>query len=118
MYRRSIRFALAFWLVAASLAQNGRAASDEDSSWSSLTGSMKRMHLAMASIKPSGDNDADFAALMLPHHQAAIEMARSELLNGKDPQMRRLAQEIVTDQQSEIELLQLWLQRHHSTPKQ
>ena len=75
---------------------------------------MEKMHTAMASIKPSGDDDADFVRFMLPHHQAALDMAKAELTHGKDPQMRRLAQEIVTDQQSEIELMQLWLERHGS----
>jgi len=75
---------------------------------------MEKMHTAMASIKPSGDDDADFVRFMLPHHQAALDMAKAELTHGKDPQMRRLAQEIVTDQQSEIELMQLWLKRHES----
>ena len=79
---------------------------------------MEKMHAGMASIKPSGDNDADFVRLMLPHHQAALDMAKAELTHGKDPQMRRLAQEIVTDQQSEIELMQLWLkQREFSSQK-
>ena len=76
---------------------------------------IEKMHTGMASIKPSGDNDSDFVGLMLPHHQAALDMAKAELANGKDPQMRRLAQEIVTDQQSEIELMQLWLERHGSS---
>jgi uncharacterized protein (DUF305 family) len=49
--------------------------------------------------------------LMLPHHQAAIDMAKTQLLYGKDPQMRRLAQEIITDQQLEIELMQRWLKQ-------
>jgi uncharacterized protein (DUF305 family) len=46
---------------------------------------------------------------MLPHHQAALDMAKAELMHGQDPQMRRLAQEIITEQESEIELMQLWL---------
>lgn len=54
----------------------------------------------------------DFVRLMLPHHLAAIEMAKAQLLYGKDAQMRRLAQEIITDQQSEIQLMQLWLKQH------
>ena len=49
---------------------------------------------------------------MLPHHKAAIDMAKTELLYGKDSQMLRLAQEIVTDQQSEMELMQLWTKQH------
>lgn len=68
----------------------------------------------MSSVKPSGDSDEDFVALMLPHHQAAIDMAKAELINGKDPQIRRLAQEIITDQQSEIQLMQLWLKQHQA----
>jgi uncharacterized protein (DUF305 family) len=83
-------------------------------SWSELISSMEKMHMAMAEVKQSGDNDVDFVRLMLPHHQAAIDMAKTELLYGKDPQMRRLAQEIVTDQQSEIALMQLWLKQHHA----
>lgn len=84
----------------------------KESDWSELTESMEKMHVAMGSIEPSGNSDVDFVRLMLPHHQAALDMARTELQRGKDPQMRRLAQEIVTDQQSEIELMQLWLKHH------
>jgi uncharacterized protein (DUF305 family) len=80
--------------------------------WSELMGSMEKMHVAMASAEPSNDNDVDFVKLMLIHHQAAIDMAKTQLLYGKDAQVRRLAQEIVTDQQSEIDLMQLWLKQH------
>jgi uncharacterized protein (DUF305 family) len=79
--------------------------------WAELIASMDKMHAAMGSVKPSRDSDVDFVRLMLPHHQAAIDMAKTQLLYGKDPQMRRLAQEIITDQQSEIELMQLWLKQ-------
>jgi uncharacterized protein (DUF305 family) len=87
---------------------------DAGLAWSELEKGAEKMHVAMRSIKPSGDSDADFVRLMLPHHQAAIDMARTELLYGKDPQMRRLAQEIIADQQSEAELMQLWLKRQES----
>ena len=85
-----------------------------DPAWAELRSSMERMHLAMASVPPSGNSDVDFVRLMLPHHQAAIEMAKTEVVYGKDPELRRLAQEIITDQQSEIELMQLWLKGHES----
>ena len=71
----------------------------------------------MAAVEPSGNDDTDFVNLMLPHHQAAIDMARTELLYGSDPQMRRLAQEIITDQESEIQLMQLWLDRQRDPHK-
>src|SRR6266446_7245130 len=90
-----------------------------DPDWSELIASMDKMHMAMGAIERSGDSDADFVRLMLPHHQAAIDMAKKKLLYGKDPQMRRLAQEIITDQQLEIELMQRWLkQREPVTTKE
>ena len=92
-----------------------------DTSWAALMKDMKSMHTAMAAVEPSGNEDADFVNLMLPHHQAAVDMARTELLHGNDPQMRRLAQEIITDQESEIQLMRLWLNRqrvHTKDPSQ
>src|SRR5437016_9471055 len=93
--------------------------SPTDGNWSELIASMDKMHMAMGAVKPSGDNDVDFVRLMLPHHQAAIDMAKTQLLYGKDAQMRRLAQEIITDQQLEIELMHRWLKQRESTqPKE
>jgi hypothetical protein len=89
---------------------NHRDATTQD--WVELMAGMKTMDVAMGSVKRSGDSDVDFVKLMLPHHQAAIDMAKTQLLHGKDPQMRRLALEIITDQQSEIVLMQLWLKQH------
>src|SRR5438477_8570564 len=82
-----------------------------DPDWSELMASMDKMHMAMGAIERSGNSDVDFVRLMLPHHRAAIDMAKSQLLYGKDAQMRRLAQEIITDQQLEIELMQRWLKQ-------
>ena len=90
-----------------------------DPDWSQLIASMDKMHMAMGAVKRSGDSDVDFVRLMLPHHEAAIDMAKTQLLYGKDPQMRRLAQEIITDQQLEIELMERWLKQRESTqPKE
>jgi uncharacterized protein (DUF305 family) len=69
-----------------------------DPDWSELIGSMNKMHMAMGAIERSGNSDVDFVRLMLPHHQAALDMAKTQL-SWWDPQMRRLAQEIITDQQ-------------------
>jgi uncharacterized protein (DUF305 family) len=87
-------------------------AASGDPAWSELQHSMQSMHEALFSLKSTGNHDKDFVRLMLPHHQAAIDMAKAELTHGQDPQMRRLAQEIITDQESEIELMQLWLKQH------
>ena len=62
----------------------------QDQNWSELMKSMKAMHAAMGTAQPSGNDDEDFVNLMLPHHEAAVEMAKAELFHGNDPQMRRL----------------------------
>jgi uncharacterized protein (DUF305 family) len=94
--------------------QDGESGNAANAEWAELTGSMHKMHAAMASVEPSGEGDMDFVRLMLPHHQAAIDMARAQLLHGTDPQLRRLAQEIIADQQSEVDLMQLWIKQHGS----
>jgi uncharacterized protein (DUF305 family) len=67
---------------------------------------MDRMNSGMAAARPTGDHDRDFAAMMIPHHQGAIDMAKVELIYGRDPVLRRLAQGIIVEQQQEIELMQ------------
>jgi uncharacterized protein (DUF305 family) len=78
---------------------------------SAMQGAMERMQQGMA-MPSSGDPDVDFARMMIPHHQGAIDMARSELANGKDPELRKLAGEIIQAQEKEIAFLQEWLRKH------
>jgi len=79
--------------------------------------SMKLMDHDMSAAPMNGDVDHDFAAMMIPHHQGAIDMAKDELSYGKDPAMRRLAEEIIVDQKSEIDLMNLWLKKHAEAGK-
>ena len=58
-------------------------------------------------IKPTGDIDRDFVAMMVPHHQGAIDMAKAELRYGREAQLRRIAQEIIVDQVQQISLMRL-----------
>lgn len=58
------------------------------------------------------DPDVAFAQGMLPHHQGAVEMAKVELKYGKDQEMRKLAESIITAQQSEMIQIKAWLQAH------
>ena len=67
-----------------------------------------RMHSAMH-VPYSGDADRDFARMMIPHHQGAIDMALAELRYGKDERLKRLAQEIVVAQKQEIDVMRLAL---------
>ena len=69
-----------------------------------------RMHTDMA-IAFTGNADRDFAAGMIPHHQGAIDMAEVELKHGKDPKVRKLAQDIIKAQKREIAQMQAWLKQ-------
>ncbi len=83
--------------------------------------SMAKMDKAMMTAPMTGDPDHDFAAMMIPHHQGAVDMAKVVLLHGKDPVLRRLAQEIIVTQQQEIEVMRLRLagaERRHADAAQ
>ena len=69
---------------------------------------MDKMMTDMA-VKPTGDVDHDFVAMMVPHHQGAIDMSQAELQYGKKPRLKTIVQEIVVDQMQEITLMRLAL---------
>jgi uncharacterized protein (DUF305 family) len=94
--------AYALWLSAVSTVPSSVPAPTADSN---LNKSMERMHGEMQKVHYTGNPDSDFASLMIPHHQGAVQMAEVELQFGSDPRLRRLAQEIIETQQSEIDLM-------------
>lgn len=79
-----------------------------------MTAGMTKMNQDMSAAPMTGDADRDFVAMMIPHHQGAIDMARVELQYGKDPSMRRLAKNIVAAQKKEIAEMQRWQTRRRS----
>ena len=72
---------------------------------------MKKMHKDMA-IRYTGNADVDFVRGMIPHHQGAIDMAKVVIAHGKDPEIRKLAEGVVTAQEAEIKQMQDWLAKH------
>ncbi|MEI8150245.1 MAG: DUF305 domain-containing protein [Hyphomicrobiales bacterium] len=68
---------------------------------------MKAMHITY-----TGNADVDFMRGMIPHHQGAIDMAKVLLAHGKDEETRKLAQQIIADQEKEIAQMQAWLKKN------
>jgi len=99
-----IRAALAIALL---LGTAGVKAADTRPAFASdMNAAMHRMTDEMQ-ISSTGDVDRDFTAMMIPHHQGAIDMAVAELRYGSNPQLKRIAQEIIVDQQQEIAAMRI-----------
>lgn len=73
--------------------------------------SMSRMMSGM-DVKPTGRPDEDFVLMMMPHHRGAIDMAKVELRYGKDPALRKMAEDIVAAQEKEIAEMKDWQARN------
>ncbi|GGD17831.1 CopM family metallochaperone [Franconibacter pulveris 1160] len=72
---------------------------------------MQKMHSDMMNAMKESDADKMFARSMLEHHKGAIAMAETELKYGKDPEMKKMAQDIIKAQKAEIEHLETWLKK-------
>lgn len=97
-----IAFAMSGLFVSPAFAAGPQAASHDESSFLSENDQAMTKMMDDMSIKPTGNVDQDFVAMMVPHHQGAIDMAQAELRYGHNEQLRRIAQEIIVEQQQEI----------------
>jgi uncharacterized protein (DUF305 family) len=91
----------------------GSSASKDNSDFASeMKQAMSSMESDMNSMKMSNNLDYDFAMMMIPHHQSAIDMSEAIIKSGKDEEIKQMAQKIKSDSQKEIGELRSWLQNH------
>ncbi len=77
-----------------------------------FTDAMADMMAATEHTPPTGRTDEDFVRMMIPHHQAAVAMARTELTYGRDPELKAMANDIVTSQGKELDSMEAWLAKN------
>lgn len=95
-------------LVATSAATPGLSQSGGSPASKGYMDAMSKMQASMPKDH-TGDADKDFARMMIPHHQSAVDMAKVEIQYGKDPELRTMAEKIIKDQEKEIADFQKWL---------
>jgi uncharacterized protein (DUF305 family) len=93
-------------MVGAAMLLGTGATADEAAFLAETQAAMDRMMAGMA-VPPSGDVDRDFAAMMIAHHQGAIDMAQAMLRHGSNEALRRIAQGIIVEQRQEIAAMHL-----------
>jgi len=111
MIPRSVIMGFALMIPAVGFSHMVSAQDIQPSSTAFMNANKKMMDMMM-NMKPSGDADKDFVMMMNPHHQGAVDMAEVELQYGKDPELKKMAEQIIKAQKKEIEEFKKWQQKH------
>jgi uncharacterized protein (DUF305 family) len=96
------------WLLLAAMPMAMPVHSAADAGFSAA---MTRMNRSMASAPMTGNSDHDFLVMMIPHHEGAVDMCRTELRYGRNPRILALCRDIIASQSSQIQEMRQLLQR-------
>jgi uncharacterized protein (DUF305 family) len=107
----SVSGALAQSAVATDHSAHGAMAGSVDGAMAGYMESMDVMMASMLDMAATGDADADFLLMMIPHHQSAIDMAEVVLAQGDDPETLEMAQKIIDAQTGEVAEMRAMLTR-------
>jgi uncharacterized protein (DUF305 family) len=107
----SAAVALTVFLTGSALAQQAMMMHKEGAAQTDMMASMAKMQHDMSSAPMTGNADKDFVSMMIPHHQGAVEMAKTELQYGTDPEIRKLASAIIAAQNDELDQMRKWQAR-------
>ena len=80
-----------------------------------ITASMDKMMHDMHAAKPGGNNDVDFASMMIDHHKGAVEMSKIQLEKGSNEELKQFAQKVIDDQNKEITFMQNFISQSKNT---
>lgn len=87
----------------------------DDTTANKMKATMDKMMQQMHTMKFTGNNDVDFAAIMTAHHQGAVEMSQVEVNEGKNTDLKSFAQKVIDDQNKEISFMQGYTSRASET---
>ncbi len=118
MFKFSSHFAVCsaiFLLAKPVLAQQPASPTMANPADKAFSAGMDQMNQTMSTAPMTGNADQDFVFMMLPHHQGAVAMAKTELQYGKDPILRKMARDIIASQDNEISEMHAWQASHPMT---
>jgi uncharacterized protein (DUF305 family) len=95
--------------AAGALAQNAQRGAESTKEFKAADMNMMK---GMEAVPYTGNPDVDFRTHMIPHHEGAIAMAKVALKNANDAETKRMAQQIIDQQEKQVADMQVWLKKH------
>ena len=89
--------------------------SNDQKEMNPITETMEKMMHDMHGATSTGNNDVDFAAMMIQHHKGAVEMSKVQIEKGNNTELKAFAQKVIEDQNEEINFMQEYVSNLEKT---